>query len=122
MKDKRFHIYLFLAILETGFLIYFSFLPSVSIARPAFIFRLGDIEHFVAYFVYGFLLNRVFRYYVNSIRKVIILSFVIGVLVGGLNETIQFFVPFREADVTDVIVDGSGSFFGSYVGSKIRKA
>lgn len=120
-KDKKFFIYTSLVILETLVLIYLSFQPSIVVVRPEILIRIGDIEHFITYSIYGFLLQRTFRYFFQSTRMTIISSFMVGCMVGGLSETIQHFIPYREADMIDWIVDSIGSLFGSYTTSKFMK-
>lgn len=55
MNEKtKLCIFLFPAIAETIALFWFSMLPSASFINSGGL-RLGDIEHFAAYLVYGFL-------------------------------------------------------------------
>jgi len=123
VRGNRFYIFLSLVIAETITLLWLSFLPSVPAVRTG-IFRLGDLEHLIAYAVYGFLLNRVFSY--NSRTKkqqllfAVILPFAVGSLVGGVCETIQLFVPTRVADVLDWGIDTFGSLAGAAVISKFK--
>ncbi len=117
-KDKKFYIYLSLVILETFVLLWFSFLPSVDFIRTGFL-RLGDLEHFVAYAVYGFLLHRVSKYFLGG-KESLLLSLVIGSFLGGMCETIQYLLPYRIGDVIDWGIDTLGSFVGGFVSSKFK--
>lgn len=125
--DKKFYVYLSLAIAETIVLLWFSFIPSISFVPSGGFLRLGDLEHFVAYSVYGFLWSGGFAVF-NKIRKKeknrilfsLVLPLAIGSLVGALCETIQFFVPTRTADMFDWSADTLGSFFGAAIASKFK--
>ncbi len=79
--DGKFYVYLLLVVAETFVLLWFSFLPSVDFIRTGFT-RLGDLEHFIAYTVYGFLLHRVFGYFFSR-RESVVFSVAVGSLVGG---------------------------------------
>ena len=116
--DRKFYVYLSLVVLGTFVLLWFSFLPSIDFVRIDFM-RLGDLEHFVAYAVYGFLLHRVFRYFLSG-KESVLLSIVIGSLIGGLCETIQYLLPYRVGDVIDWGVDVLGSFVGGFLSSKFK--
>lgn len=110
-KDSRFEAYAILFILETAFLFWFSLLHFVEpISVP--VLRLGDLEHFLAYGLYGFLGSRVARYYVKG-WKVFLFGLVVGVAVGGITEGLQYFVPGRTGDAMDWAVDAIGSLAGA---------
>jgi len=123
LRNNKFYIFLLLVITETIALLWLSFFPAVPAVRTG-IFRLGDLEHLIAYAVYGFLLNRILSYN-NKARKrqllfAVILPFAIGSLVGGVCETIQLFVPTRVADVLDWGIDAFGSLAGATLTSKFK--
>jgi glycopeptide antibiotics resistance protein len=109
--DKKCRLYLALAVLETTGLVCFSFLPFIGFVRTGL--RLGDLEHFIAYAVYGFLVNRTHSCLAPDSKRKILIAAVAGSLVGGLCETIQFFLPYRTADITDWFIDTTGSFAGA---------
>ncbi len=121
---KTFCICLFLALAETIFLVWFSFLPSVSVVTPEVLLRPGDLEHVAAYAVYGFLWAKVLGHYWTDARKrallALLLPAAIGSLVGGGCEFIQMFVPTRTADVMDWLADTLGSLLGALVAVKIE--
>jgi len=117
-KDFKFWIFFSLAALETIILFWFSVLSSVGTIETGFM-RLGDLEHFIAYAVYGFLLNQVAGYYMNR-RRALIVSVLIGSFVGGLSESIQHFIPYRTGDVLDWAADTIGSFAGALVSSGFK--
>lgn len=116
--DRKFYVFLFLAIAETLLLLWFSFLPGVDLIVTGFL-RVGDLEHFLAYGIYGFLLGNLFRYFTNN-KKAILFSFLVGSAVGGISEGIQLFLPYRAGDAIDLAVDSVGSFFGGYASSKFK--
>lgn len=118
---RKFYFYLLLAAAETIALVWFSFLPSVEFARTGAPLRPGDLEHFVAYGVYGFLLSRLFGHFAGR-RKflfTLILPLAVGSLVGLTCETIQLFVPTRTADALDWAMDALGAFCGAALGTKL---
>ncbi len=112
--DRKLYVFLMLVAAETVFLIAFSFLPSVPTVRTGF-FRIGDIEHFIAYLIYGLLLSRALSYSGRGRRMVLIVPVIAGVVLGVSCEAIQFFVPLRTADLIDVAVDVAGSLAGSVI-------
>jgi VanZ family protein len=116
--DKKLYLYLALVVAETFVIFWFSFLPGVDFVETG-VFRLGDLEHFIAYGVYGFLLSRVLRYFVKG-WKVVLVSIVIGSAVGGLSEGVQFLLPYRVGDAIDWGVDALGSFVGAMAGVKFK--
>jgi hypothetical protein len=125
--DKKFYAYLSLAVAETIALIWFSSIPSAEFVPTGVLLRPGDLEHFIAYSVYGFLWSRVFVNF-NEIRGKrenrilfgLILPLLIGSVAGAACETIQLFVPTRVADMLDWAIDAFGSFFGAAIASKFK--
>ena len=97
-------------LIETVLLFYFS-VASLPAAEPAPGLRLGDMEHFVAYLIYGILAERVLSYTKFRNHRWS-LALLIAVAVGGLNEVIQAFVPGRVTDVLDFAYDGAGAIVG----------
>lgn len=78
------------------------------------------IEHIIEYGILGFLLlgtllgNEKFRRYAP------ILAVVIAVFYGITDEIHQSFVPYRDSNAFDVLVDGIGAVFGAVIG-KVRR-
>jgi VanZ family protein len=116
--DKKCRIYFVFVILETIGLVCFSFIPSIGFIRT--VLRLGDLEHFIAYAVYGFLVNRALVCFACNNKRNILIAAMAGSLVGGLCETIQFFVPYRTADAIDWAIDTIGSFAGAALSSRFK--
>ena len=125
---RKFYIYFLFALAETLALVWFSLLQSAGFVQTGGFLRLGDLEHFLAYAVYGFLWQRVFlnRHIATKGSRGpalifgIFLPLAIGSLVGAFCETMQFFVPTRVADPMDWAVDTLGSFCGAAAASKLR--
>jgi len=121
-RERRFYIYLSLAIAETIALVWFSFLPSVGFIGVGAPLRPGDLEHLAAYSVYGFLLSRVFGF-LGKGKKILftlVLPLMVGSCVGVACETIQLFVPTRVADALDWLIDTLGSLLGAVLASKFK--
>ena len=117
-RDRVFYIYLLLAIAETSVLLWFSFAPSVDFVRTGFM-RLGDLEHLIAYAVYGFLLAKVLGYFARG-WKVVLFSLILGTFVGGFSEAVQHFLPYRVGDVADFFIDSAGTAAGALISSKFK--
>ena len=73
--------------------------------------------HFFAYGIMGILFYRAYRTLriKNNLQMLMLLSVVSASLYGISDEIHQSFVPFREAEVADVIADILGAFSGVYL-------
>ena len=78
---------------------------------------LDKLLHIAAYAFMGALFFRAFRTLriKNQLKLVMILSILFASLYGISDELHQYFVPFRNADLMDVLADILGSIFGVYV-------
>jgi VanZ family protein len=107
-----------LFVAESMFLVYMAFQPGYAV--PSFhipFLRGGDMEHLLAYLVYGFLALGAFaRRFMG--RELILLAIGWCCLFAGLTEGIQAFVPSRFADPADWVVDVLGSSAGILVSRK----
>lgn len=104
---------------ETMFLFYMALQPGYAIPAVRIPFlRGGDLEHFIAYLVYGFLAFRTFSMRFQK-RESILVSVAWTMLFAGLTEGMQGFVPTRFADPADWLVDVMGSLVGIYAYTKI---
>jgi VanZ family protein len=86
-----------------GLILYLSFIPTTQIVKVSYF---DKIEHCVAFVIFTFLLKR--SYHIGS-KYVIIYA----VLFGAFIEFVQYFLPYRSADVADLLADFVGSVFGS---------
>ncbi|MBU0530528.1 MAG: VanZ family protein [Candidatus Aenigmatarchaeota archaeon] len=120
MGMKRLYTFTILFLLETFFLFYYS-IQIITIVEPTPGFRLGDIEHIVAYLVYGLLAERMLSY-TRFRQHRWHLAILISIAVGGLNEFIQSFVPGRFTDLIDLSYDVIGSIIGASIGGLRREA
>jgi len=106
-----------LVLLESAVILFFSF-QSIAV-MPAGPLRTGDIEHLVAYFVYGSLL------YLSALKpgkRALLAALLTGSLFGLLNEIIQGFLPYRSMDFFDWIIDTAGTGLGALLFYRIKKA
>ena len=94
---------------------------------PSFPF-VDKVLHFAAYGIMGILFYRAYQTLriKNNIQLLMVLSVVSASLYGISDEIHQSFVPFREAEVADVIADTIGAFSGVWlyqllVGSRERE-
>jgi VanZ family protein len=71
----------------------------------------------VAYALLGVLFLRAFKTsrIKNNVKLMVILSVVLSSLYGVSDEIHQYFVPFREADLLDVLADTLGGILGVYI-------
>jgi len=124
--DKKFYACLSLALAETIALLWFSALPSVETIPTGGFTRPGDLDHFAAYAVYGFLWAGVFRFLAKPSKTgrreifLLLLPVIIGSAVGAASEAMQLFVPTRTADVLDWLTDTAGSSLGAVVALKFK--
>ena len=70
--------------------------------------------HFVEFFVLGVFVYLIFRQTV--VRHKILVAFVLCVLVGVMDESIQCFIDGRTSQFSDVLIDSFGSFVGIVIG------
>lgn len=117
-SDNRFYLFLSLLIAETFVIFWFSFAPSVDFVQTG-IFRPGDFEHFIAYSFYGFFLFAVLRRFTGR-KGALFFSIILGSVVGGMSEGVQFLLPYRIGDVIDLAFDACGSSAGACLGSKFK--
>ena len=114
-KLKRFVLYWLPLILYCLFIYIQSDHPSPE-QIPSFPL-VDKVLHFVAYGLMGILFYRAYQTLriKNNIQMLMLLSVVSASLYGISDEIHQSFVPFREAEVADVIADIIGAFSGVYL-------
>ncbi len=97
-------------------LIYIQSSYPASESLPDF-FSFDKILHFFAYAILGALFLRAFMttQMKNKLTLLIILSILSSSLYGISDEIHQHFVPYRNADLIDALMDIAGSVFGVYV-------
>ena len=83
----------------------------------------GDFEgllrklcgHYALFMITGAAFALTVYFFKNHLPLVIYLTFVSGIVLGGINELIQYFVPLRIGSVTDVILDAHAYFTGGAI-------
>mgnify|MGYP000750717065 FL=1 len=112
IKLKRFALYWLPLILYCLFIYIQSDHPSPE-QIPSFPF-VDKVLHFLAYGIMGILFYRAYQTLriKNNIQMLMLLSVVSASLYGISDEIHQSFVPFREAEVADVIADMLGAASG----------
>jgi len=76
------------------------------------------IEHFSAFFILAVLLNLALIYQRKSyllFKNAIIVTIIICLSYGAVDELHQIFIPGRYADVRDWLADSAGVVFGVFV-------
>ena len=93
------------------YLLFIFFLAFFHIKLSFFSIHLGTIfipsdkiNHFLAFIVFAF----VYFYYSGSFWQVLI----VGIFLGTFIEFIQYFLPYRDCDIFDLVTDVSGLIFG----------
>ncbi len=81
-------------------------------------FILKKLAHFSEYFILNFLISRALIKTTNlSLKKSLVLAFVVSVLYAVSDEYHQSFVPGREPRIRDIIIDSFGALTASsYLG------
>ena len=112
---KHFALYWLPLILYCLFIYIQSAHPSPE-QIPSFPF-VDKALHFAAYGLMGILFYRAYQTLriKNNIQLLMLLSVVSASLYGISDEIHQSFVPFREAEVADVVADIIGAFSGVYL-------
>jgi VanZ family protein len=78
---------------------------------------IDKLLHIAVYAILGALLLRAFRslQIKNNVKLVMLLSVLLSSLYGISDEIHQYFVPYRNADLTDVFANLIGSIIGVYI-------
>jgi len=78
---------------------------------------IDKVLHFAAYALLGTLFLRAFKTtrIKNNLKLVLILSVLFSFFYGISDEIHQYFVPYRNADLMDVLADLFGSIMGVYI-------
>lgn len=101
---KRFFCYWLPFLLYSSLIVYLSHQPHIEL-----IIDPGDkFLHFMEYYAYAFFLRRLLVSY--DIKKYFILTLVISVLWGISDELHQYFIPGRDCNVVDMLLDLIGAY------------
>ena len=111
----KFFIYWFPIILYCLLIFIQSSYPSIK-HTPELPY-LDKVLHFVAYALLGILFLRAFKTsrIKNNVKLMLILSILLSFLYGISDEIHQYFVPYRNADLMDVLADMFGAIMGVYI-------
>ncbi len=114
-KSKRF-VLCWLPLILYCLLIYIQSANPSPEQIPSFPF-VDKVLHFTAYGIMGILFYRAYQTLriKDNIKMLMLLSVVSASLYGISDEIHQSFVPFRDAEVADVIADILGAFSGVYL-------
>ncbi len=84
------------------------------------LWRYDKTIHFIEYFILGFLLFNVL--YEKAFTKKQFIYYVIFIsIIPIIDESIQFFTPYRISSFYDLLADYSGAYLGCLLYSKINK-
>jgi len=101
-----------------GLIFYLSSLSKPEEYLPSVLAELGDkVLHAVEYGLLGALCYRAFRHGANAwaARYAWQLAIIAAAVYGVTDEVHQAFVPLRDADVLDFLMDGIGAAIGATV-------
>ena len=111
----KFSIYWFPIIIYCVLIFIQSSYPAIKSAPewPYF----DKVLHCIAYALLGALFLRAFKTsrLKNNIKLMLILSILCSSLYGISDEIHQYFVPYRDADLMDVLADMLGGILGVYI-------
>ena len=98
-------LYCFLIFLQSSYPSYKS-IPKLP--------HIDKLLHFIAYAFLGVLFLRAFKRagFISNIKLIMIVSAIAACLFGISDEIHQSFVPYREAEIVDVLADVAGSICG----------
>lgn len=111
-NKKLNRIFLFIWIGIVTFLSVTPNTPNSSVKVRSLEFRIDYLEHFIVYFILGFLL---FIAFPESFKKGMVLfgtAILLLVLFSAVTEFIQYFIPGRTYNPVDLILNSAGSIFG----------
>ena len=97
-----------------GLIFYLSSLPNPP---QLFTFSSADkVLHIVEYVILGILIINLLKHYFpdQGNKQLISLAVVLSTLYGISDEYHQYFVPFKDANLFDVLADGIGSCLGVF--------
>ena len=107
------NLYLTLLVMESAVLLWSAVQPGGTLPTlPGVILRQGDLEHFVAYAVYGFLMERAMNGFGMGRNRYLYAIAAAGLFAAG-TEALQMLVPSRSADVLDWTIDMAGIALGT---------
>ena len=112
---KKFLFYWFPILIYCLLIFIQSSYPSIkSVPELPYI---DKVLHFFAYALLGALFLRAFKTtrIKNKLKLVLILSVLFSSLYGVSDEIHQYFIPYRNADLMDVLADLLGSIMGVYI-------
>tara|TARA_Y100000590_G_scaffold88889_1_gene99955 strand:- start:1629 stop:1997 length:369 start_codon:yes stop_codon:yes gene_type:complete len=115
LKSKR----LWMFIMYLSILIGNSFFTFINLPIKH-LWRYDKTIHFIEYFILGFLLFNVL--YEKAFTKKQFIYYVIFIsIIPIIDESIQFFTPYRISSFYDLLADYSGAYLGCLLYSKINK-
>ncbi|RZB32322.1 MAG: hypothetical protein SRB2_04327 [Desulfobacteraceae bacterium Eth-SRB2] len=78
---------------------------------------MDKVLHFVGYALLGALFLRAFKTsrIKNNVKLMLILSVLLSSLYGISDEIHQYLIPYRDADLMDVLADTLGGIMGVYI-------
>jgi VanZ family protein len=107
MANRKISIYLILSVFYMGVIFYLS---SSSMKVSALLSAWDKFAHAAVYAILTALVYMVLRELNVGKTYVLVLAFAISFLYGIFNEIHQYFLPWRQADILDVLANGLGAF------------
>lgn len=94
---------------------FFSSLPGTKI--PSIFSAQSIFAHLIVYFVLGLFFSRAIKYTYPNLKKtkIVLITLIFGIIYGLSDEFHQAFVPMRNPDIVDLVIDSIGSLLGGII-------
>ena len=92
-----------------------SLIPFFAYFKNTKIWNIDDlIQSLIQFIPMGFFLSSMMGQKIKDWKILFLVSGIFGLIIGALIEFIQLFSPTRSADITDILLYGTGGWIGSY--------
>ena len=112
--------------LAIGWMIFIFYLSSVSRFpvqfQDPFSTYISYGAHVFLYMSLTFLFLRAAHVSGMPLKKVLIIGFLIAIIYGATDEVHQYFVPYRQMDIKDWLVDGASALVVVYLYNRFHKS
>jgi VanZ family protein len=99
------------------------YISSIPLDAPASDVPFSDkIYHIIEYALFGYLLARTVAFHTGSSAGALFaVVMVLGTLWGASDEAHQYFVPCRDANISDIMADAAGVLAGYLIFKRVRR-
>ena len=112
---------IFFLVILIGYATFLMVVGLIPVAQPVSLPFVDKIEHFLSYFILGFLIVlNLKKYKTFHHKKIFLWALIIASAHGILLEVLQGFAPTRQADVWDALVDIAGATPGGWIFTYVK--